>query len=61
MGVGWIANRDLELTSCLVSIGKIAWLRLDEDEIRFTLMPDQGVQVFAYTYTLHLSMAQTST
>ncbi|PWW80482.1 Hus1-like protein [Tuber magnatum] len=35
-----------KLTSCLVSIGKIAWLRLDEDEIRFTLMPDQGVQVF---------------
>ncbi|KAG0640212.1 checkpoint protein Hus1/Mec3 [Tuber brumale] len=37
----------IKLTSSLLSIGKIAWLRLDEDEIRFTLMPDQGAQVFA--------------
>lgn len=36
-----------ELASCLSSIGKLAWLKLDENEIRFTLMPETSVQVFA--------------
>jgi hypothetical protein len=59
---GGVNRQFLELTSCLTSIGKIAWLRLDEDEIRFTLMPEQGVQVFAYASpALHISYNQLTT
>ncbi|KAI5806626.1 checkpoint protein Hus1/Mec3 [Peziza echinospora] len=33
-----------KLTSSLSSLGKVAWMRLDPTEIRFTIIPDQGTQ-----------------
>ncbi|KAH8695128.1 putative hexokinase [Talaromyces proteolyticus] len=36
-----------KLTSSLTSLGKICWLRLESDTVRFTIIPDQGTQVWA--------------
>ncbi|RPB16206.1 Hus1-like protein [Morchella conica CCBAS932] len=36
-----------KLISCLSSISKVAWLKLDEEQIHFTLMQEPTVQVFA--------------
>ncbi|KAI9802770.1 MAG: hypothetical protein M1833_001369 [Piccolia ochrophora] len=31
----------------LSSLGKVAWVRLDTDSVRFTIIPEQGTQVWA--------------
>lgn len=36
-----------ELTAALNSLEKIAWVRLDDDTARFTVIPAQGSQVWA--------------
>jgi hypothetical protein len=36
-----------ELAASLSSLGKIAWFRLDNDQVRFTVIPEQGSQVWA--------------
>lgn len=36
-----------ELTAALSSLEKIAWVRLDDDTARFTVIPAQGSQVWA--------------
>ncbi|ETS77012.1 hypothetical protein PFICI_10886 [Pestalotiopsis fici W106-1] len=36
-----------KLTAALSSLEKIAWMRLDDDTVRFTVIPDQGSQVWA--------------
>ncbi|MAD83000.1 MAG: hypothetical protein CL912_08550 [Deltaproteobacteria bacterium] len=29
-------------------MGKVAWVRLDDDAVRFTIIPETGTQVWAY-------------
>lgn len=41
------ANRCPELTASLTSLGKVCWLRLEDSIVRFTIIPDQGTQVWA--------------
>ncbi|KAI1762695.1 Hus1-like protein [Hypoxylon sp. FL1150] len=36
-----------KLVAALSSLEKIAWLRLDDDNVRFTVIPDTGSQVWA--------------
>ncbi|KAK4199875.1 putative checkpoint protein hus1 [Triangularia verruculosa] len=36
-----------KLTAALSSLEKIAWVRLDDDTVRFTVIPDVGSQVWA--------------
>ncbi|KAK4159344.1 hypothetical protein QBC43DRAFT_130157 [Cladorrhinum sp. PSN259] len=36
-----------KLTAALNSLEKIAWVRLDDDSVRFTVIPDTGSQVWA--------------
>ncbi|KAI0144891.1 checkpoint protein hus1 [Pestalotiopsis sp. NC0098] len=36
-----------KLTAALSSLEKIAWMRLDDETVRFTVIPDQGSQVWA--------------
>ncbi|KAL2162766.1 hypothetical protein VTH06DRAFT_6602 [Thermothelomyces fergusii] len=36
-----------KLTAALNSLEKIAWVRLDDDTVRFTVIPDTGSQVWA--------------
>ena len=36
-----------ELTAALSSLEKIAWVRLSDDTVRFTVIPDMGSQVWA--------------
>ncbi|EEP78709.1 NUV101 protein [Uncinocarpus reesii 1704] len=36
-----------KFTASLASLGKICWVRLEEDAVRFTIIPDQGTQVWA--------------
>lgn len=36
-----------KFTASLASIGKIAWVRLDDNNVRFTIIPEQGSQVWA--------------
>ncbi|RAL08343.1 checkpoint protein HUS1 family protein [Aspergillus homomorphus CBS 101889] len=36
-----------KLTASLSSLGKTCWMRLEEGNIRFTIIPDQGTQVWA--------------
>ncbi|MCJ1353524.1 MAG: hypothetical protein MMC33_003510 [Icmadophila ericetorum] len=40
-------NTFIKLTSSLNSLGKLAWVRLDDDQVRFTVIPEQGTQVWA--------------
>lgn len=41
-----------ELTASLSSLGKVAWVRLDDDAVRFTIIPETGTQVWAYVIPL---------
>ncbi|KAH0548416.1 hypothetical protein GP486_007954 [Trichoglossum hirsutum] len=36
-----------KLASSLSSLGKVAWARFDNDQVRFTIIPEQGTQVWA--------------
>ena len=45
---GAIADDVLELVASLNLLGKAAWIRLDSEHVRFTVVPDQGTQVWAY-------------
>ncbi|TAQ89275.1 hypothetical protein B7494_g2408 [Chlorociboria aeruginascens] len=36
-----------KLTASLSSLGKVAWVRLDDDGVRFTIIPETGTQVWA--------------
>lgn len=36
-----------EFTASLLSLSKTAWVRLDDDRVRFTVMPEKGTQVWA--------------
>ncbi|KAJ5147898.1 Hexokinase [Penicillium atrosanguineum] len=36
-----------KLTASLSSLGKVCWMRLEYDVVRFTIIPDQGTQVWA--------------
>ncbi|PVH79778.1 checkpoint protein hus1-like protein [Cadophora sp. DSE1049] len=36
-----------KLTASLSSLGKVAWVRLDDDAVRFTIIPETGTQVWA--------------
>ncbi|GES62926.1 Hus1-like protein [Aspergillus terreus] len=36
-----------KLTASLSSLGKVCWLRLEDAAVRFTIIPDQGTQVWA--------------
>lgn len=36
-----------KFTASLATLGNIAWLRLDERDVRFTVIPEQGTQVWA--------------
>ncbi|KAF2840283.1 Hus1-like protein [Patellaria atrata CBS 101060] len=40
-------NTFYKLVSALTSIGSICWVRLSLDDIRFTIIPEQGSQVWA--------------
>jgi hypothetical protein len=37
----------VEFTASLSSLGKICWMRLEDGVVRFTIIPDQGTQVWA--------------
>ncbi len=41
-----------EFTASLVSIGAVAWVRLDDDQVRFTIAPVEGTQVWAYVLSI---------
>ncbi|KAF4275230.1 hypothetical protein KXW98_000052 [Aspergillus fumigatus] len=36
-----------KLTASLSSLGKVCWMRLEDGIVRFTIIPDQGTQVWA--------------
>ncbi|OAX84959.1 hypothetical protein ACJ72_00661 [Emergomyces africanus] len=36
-----------KFTASLSSLGKICWVRLEDEAVRFTIIPDQGTQVWA--------------
>jgi len=38
----------LGLTASLSSLGKDVWLQLNNEQLRFTVVPEQGSQVWAY-------------
>jgi HUS1 checkpoint protein len=40
-------NKFIKLTGSLNLVGKVAWLRLDNDQVRFTIIPETGSQVWA--------------
>ncbi|MCJ1238473.1 hypothetical protein MMC14_006462 [Varicellaria rhodocarpa] len=40
-------NTFIKLVWCLSNLGKVAWVRLDNDQVRFTIIPEQGTQVWA--------------
>ncbi|KAL1634029.1 Checkpoint protein hus1 [Neofusicoccum ribis] len=40
-------NTFAKFTASLASLGPVAWVRLNEDEVRFTIIPEQGTQVWA--------------
>jgi Hus1-like protein. len=39
-----------ELTASLSSLGKVCWMRLEYEVIRFTIIPDQGTQGCGHQY-----------
>ncbi|KAJ5302340.1 hypothetical protein N7508_007203 [Penicillium antarcticum] len=47
VGAALVASLTLELTASLSSLGKVCWMRLEYEVIRFTIIPDQGTQVWA--------------
>lgn len=40
-----------EFIASLSFIGKVAWIRLDDDDVRFTIIPETGSQVWALVWT----------
>jgi HUS1 checkpoint protein len=36
-----------EFVASLASLGQYAWVKLSSDDIRFTVIPEQGTQVWA--------------
>ncbi|OAT09541.1 HUS1 checkpoint protein [Blastomyces gilchristii SLH14081] len=40
-------NTFAKFTASLSSLGKICWVRLEDEVVRFTIIPDQGTQVWA--------------
>lgn len=42
-----VAYETIELTASLSSLGKVAWVRLDDNGVRFTIIPETGTQVWA--------------
>lgn len=36
-----------ELTASLASLGPVAWVKLSNEDVRFTVIPDQGSSVWA--------------
>ena len=36
-----------EFVASLSSLGPVAWVRLNDEEVRFTIIPEQGTQVWA--------------
>ena len=44
--------RFAELVAALNTLEKIAWVRLDDDTARFTVIPDTGSQVWAFVAPL---------
>ena len=40
-------TRLAEFAASLSSLGKVAWVRLDNDHVRFTIIPEKGTQVWA--------------
>ena len=46
-GLGGTADFVAELSASLASLGPVAWVRLNEQEVRFTIIPEQGTQVWA--------------
>ena len=43
------------LTASLSSLGKDVWLQLNNEQLRFTVVPEQGSQVWAYGPEFHLT------
>lgn len=41
-------NTFTRLTASLSSLGKDVWLQLNNEQLRFTVVPEQGSQVWAY-------------
>ena len=41
-----------ELVAALNTLEKIAWMRLDNETVRFTVIPDTGSQVWAFVFLL---------
>jgi HUS1 checkpoint protein len=37
----------IELAASLNSLGKVCWVRLERETVHFTIIPDQGTQVWA--------------
>lgn len=46
-----------ELIGSLSSLGKLCWMRLEESVVRFTIIPDQGTQVWAQLPVVRLSLS----
>lgn len=42
-----IADNYTELTASLNSLGPLAWVKLSEEQVCFTIIPEQGTQVWA--------------
>ncbi len=42
-----VADRSTEFCASLSSLGPIAWCRLTDDDIRFTVLPEKGSQVWS--------------
>ena len=40
-------NFPTELTAALNSLGPLAWVKLSEEQVCFTIIPEQGTQVWA--------------
>ena len=45
----------IELTASLSSLGKVCWMRLEDEVVRFTIIPDQGTQVWAQIPVVHIN------
>lgn len=41
-------NTCAELTASLGSLGPLAWVKLSDDQVCFTIIPEQGTQVWAW-------------
>ena len=42
-----VPNSLLEFCASLASLGQIAWCRLNDDDVQFTIVPDKGSQVWS--------------